>query len=43
MKLYIACPLSKREIGGKIPYASQVKKKMFLGFPPILGSFALLI
>jgi hypothetical protein len=39
----MACPGVNLEIGGNTPNASQVRKKIFFGKPPIDGSFALLI
>jgi len=38
MKWYIAYSLSNFETGGRTPKASQVKKIMFLGCPPIAGN-----
>ena len=39
----MAWPGVSFEIGGNTPNASQVRKKIFLGNPPIEGSSALLI
>jgi hypothetical protein len=41
MKWYIACSGVSREIGGMTPEASQVRKMMFDGCPPIFSSRAL--
>src|SRR5215470_337532 len=40
-KWYIACSVLRREIGGKTPKASAVRKMMFLGCPPTPGITAL--
>ena len=39
MKWYMIYSLVSLETGGKTPLASQVKKMMFLGWPPMAGSF----
>jgi hypothetical protein len=38
MNWYIAWPGVSFDIGGNTPKASQVRKKMFFGKPPIAGS-----
>jgi hypothetical protein len=43
MNWYIACSGVNLEIGGNTPYASQVRRKIFLGIFPTEGIIALSI
>lgn len=40
IKWYIICSLLSLATGGKTPFASQVKKIIFLGWPPTAGILA---